>query len=101
MLFLIPQYGIMGVLIAAWIGFIVEIVILYFGVKNKFSFKVNLFKTVAAPMLMALLIITLEPWFGSEHPLLIHGTYLVFGVSLLAWAYRNELKVFQLSKIIK
>ncbi len=101
MLFLIPLYGIMGVLISTWIGYCVEVIILYFGIRNKFSFKVNLFKTLTAPMLMALLIVTIEPWLGSAHPLPAHAGYLAFGAGLLAWAYRNELKVIQLSKIIK
>ena len=101
MLFLIPIYGIMGVLISTWIGYCVEIIVLYFGIRSKFLFKVNLFKTVAAPMLMALVIVTLEPWLGSARPLLLHGAYLVYGVGLLVYAYRNELKVFQLTKIIK
>jgi O-antigen/teichoic acid export membrane protein len=101
MLFLIPRYGIMGVLLSTWIGYGIEAIVLYFGIRSKFLFKVNGFKTVIAPMLMALVIVILEPWFGSESPLLVHGAYLIFGVGLLAWGYRNELKVFQLSKIIK
>jgi O-antigen/teichoic acid export membrane protein len=101
MLFLIPRFGIMGVLMSTWIGYCVEVIVLYFGIKNRFRFQVNLFKTVAAPMLMAVLIVALEPWLGSQHPLLLHGGYLFCGVALLGWAYRNELKVIQLSKIIK
>jgi O-antigen/teichoic acid export membrane protein len=101
MLFLIPRYGIMGVLISTWVGYGVEVIVLYFGIKDKFLFQVNLFKTVVAPMLMAFVIVVLEPWLGMTRPLLVHGVYLIFGVALLVWAYRNELKVIQLSKIIK
>ena len=101
MLFLLPLYGIMGVLISTWIGYGVEVIVLYLGIRNKFLFKVNRFKTIAAPMLMALVIVALEPWFGLQYPFLVHSSYLVFGIGLLTWAYRNELNVFQLSKIIK
>jgi O-antigen/teichoic acid export membrane protein len=101
MLFLIPVYGIMGVLIATWTGYCVEVVILYFGVKNKFIFKVNMFKTIIAPVSMALIIVVVEPWIGEERPLVTHAIYLVLGVALLVWAYRNELKVITWSKIIK
>ncbi len=101
MLILIPLYGIMGVIISTWIGYGVEVTVLYFGVRRKFLFQVNMFKTVAAPLLMALLILVMEPWQGLKHPLLVHGTYLVFGLALLVWAYRNELRNISLSKMIK
>lgn len=101
MLWLLPLYGVMGVIIAAWIGYTVEVVILFLGIKNKFLFKMNVFKTVAAPSLMALVIAVLEPMWGSQYPMTIHAIYIVLGVGLLAWAYRNELKVFQWNKIIK
>lgn len=101
MLFLIPLYGIMGVLIATWIGYCVEVIVLYFGVRNKFIFKVNMFKTIIAPVLMAFLIVVIEPWIGDDKPMVAHAIYLVVGAALLTWAYRNELKVIGWSKIIK
>jgi len=101
MLIFIPLYGIMGVVISTWIGYGVEVTVLYVGIRSKFLFRVNKFKTIAAPLLMALLILIAEPWQGLEHPLLVHGGYVIFGVALLAWAYRNELGSISLSKIIK
>jgi len=101
MLVLIPLYGIMGVIISTWIGYGVEVTVLYFGIRSKFLFHVNKFKTVAAPLLMALLILVMEPWQGLEHPMLVHGAYLIFGLALLVWAYRNELRNISLSKMIK
>jgi len=100
MVLLIPRYGIMGLIIATWIGYSVEVVILYFGVKNKFILKVNMFKTIFAPLLMALLIVVLESWIGEERPLFTHTVYVVLATALLTWAYRNELKLISWSKII-
>jgi O-antigen/teichoic acid export membrane protein len=101
MIVLIPLYGIQGVIISTWIGYGVEVLILYFGVKNKFTIEFNVFKLVVAPLAMAGLVMTLEPWLGATMPYLVHGLYIVFAVLLLAWAYRHEINVFQLSKIIK
>lgn len=101
MIILLPLYGIWGVIIATWVGYIIEVAILYFGVKSKFTMEFNVFKLIVAPVMMAIIIIILEPWFGFDHSLLLHSGYIIFGLALLLWAYRNELKVFQLSKIIK
>ncbi len=101
MIILIPNYGIMGVIIATWVGYIVEIFILFVGVKNKISIQFNVFKLIVAPVAMALLILLAEPWLGGTHPLMIHGLYILIGIALLAWMYRNELNVFSFSKIIK
>lgn len=100
MLWLLPAYGVMGVIIATWIAYVVEVVILFLGIKDKFLIKVNVFKTVAAPLLMAALIAVLEPMWGVAYSWLIHSVYIVFGVGLLAWAYRNELKELELMKMI-
>ncbi|MBI1770585.1 MAG: lipopolysaccharide biosynthesis protein [Bacteroidetes bacterium] len=101
MLLLIPNYGIMGVIISTWISYFVEVAVLYFGIRRKFSFKVNIFKTFVAPLLMASLVTVAEPLFGIQNSLLTHGAYIIFGITVLAWGYRNEVKVFQLSKLIK
>ena len=101
MIFLIPSFGIFGAILATWIGYSVEVVFLFFGIRSKFKFEINIFKTVIAPLLMAVVIVVLEPTLGKEHPILIHGLYILVAIGLLAWAYRNEIKVLQWSKIIK
>jgi len=66
MILLIPRYGIQGVIIATWIGYVVEVLILYLGVKNKFEIHFNIFKLVIAPTVMALVIGIIESSASSE-----------------------------------
>lgn len=101
MVLLIPEYGIQGVIISTWLGYGVEILILYFGVKNKFEIQFNVFKLIIAPLVMAIVIAVVEPLIGQSQPLLVHGVYIILGLALLLWAYRNEVKLFQWSKLIK
>ncbi len=101
MVLLIPKYGVMGLIIATWIGYLVELVILYLGVRNKFENSFNALKLIIAPATLALVIVIFEPLFGSTFELLTHLGYLVIAGLLLAWAYRNELKVFDLGSILK
>jgi peptidoglycan biosynthesis protein MviN/MurJ (putative lipid II flippase) len=88
------MYGIMGLIIATWIGYCVEVVILYFGVRKKFEIRFNAFKLIVAPVSMALVIVILEPLMASKFELLTHLSYVIIAVMVLAWAYRNELKIF-------
>lgn len=101
MILLIPRYGIQGVIIATWIGYGVEIVTLYFGASKKFEIVFNVFKLVVAPAVLAIVIIILEPLLAKEQETLVHAGYILLGLALLTWAYRNEVKVFQWSKILK
>lgn len=101
MILLIPKYGVMGVIIATWIGYLVEVVILYLGVRNKFEIHFNALKLIVAPLLVALIILIFEPLFGNRLELLTHLGYVVIAGLVLMWAYRNELKVFDWSPFLK
>lgn len=101
MVVLIPAYGIMGLIIATWIGYSVEVVILYFGVRNKFEISFNAFKLIAAPLSMALVIVILEPLLSHKFELLIHLLYVVIAGLVLGWAYRNELKIFNWASLLR
>lgn len=93
MYLLIKQWGVYGVVVSGWISYTTEILILYFGIKDKFAFKLNAFKLILPPMSMALLIGVLEPLFGASHPYIVHGFYILFGGVLLLWAYWKEITV--------
>ena len=101
MVVLIPKYGVMGLIIATWIGYLVEVVILYFGIKNKFEIRFNALKLIVAPLTMSLIIVIFEPMFGHQFEFLTHLLYVVTAGLLLAWAYRNELKIFDWSSFLK
>jgi len=93
MIFLIPKYGIHGVIFSTWLSYIFEVVILYFGIRNRFDIQFNVFKLLLAPLTLAIIIGIVEPLFSNTYPFLIHGFYILVGATLLIWAYRNELKM--------
>lgn len=101
MVLLIPSLGIQGVIVSTWIGYSVELLVLFFGVRKKFAIQFNAFKLIIAPLLMAGVIIIAEPLVGDQYQLHLHAGYIAFGIGLLAWAYRNEVRQLEWSKIIK
>jgi O-antigen/teichoic acid export membrane protein len=101
MVVLIPRYGIMGLIIATWIGYMVEALILYFGIKNRFEINFNVYKLIIAPLILGVIIIIVEPLFGKKFEVASHLVYLVIGGFVLTVAYRNELKVFDWGSVLK
>lgn len=94
MVLLIPRYGIHGVLFSTWLSYVVEVLILYFGIRNRFEIRFNVFKLVVAPLAIAVIIGIMEPVFGRTHREVVHAAYVVIAGLLLLWAFRNELKIF-------
>src|SRR6185369_9819876 len=88
MVLLIPSLGIQGVIVSTWIGYSVELLVLFFGVRKKFAIQFNAFKLIIAPLLMAGVIIIAEPLVSDQYQLHLHAGYIAFGIGLLAWAYR-------------
>lgn len=101
MYLLIKQMGVYGVLISTVVSYVIEIFILYFGIRNKFTFKLNAFKLILAPVLMALMIGLLEPLWGASHSYLLHGFYVLVGGAILLWVYWNEIKSIDIFKIVR
>jgi O-antigen/teichoic acid export membrane protein len=101
MLILIPKFGIMGLIVSTWIGYSVEVITLYLGVKSKFEMWFNAFKLIAAPLLMTLVIIVFEPLTAGRLELLTHSFYVLIAGILLVRAYRNELKIFNWNSLIR
>jgi O-antigen/teichoic acid export membrane protein len=94
MILLVPGYGIHGVIMSTWISYGVEVLILYFGIKNRFIMRFNTFKLLVAPIALAVVIGIAEPILGKTFPFLLHLGYVSVAGFLLLWAYRNEVKVF-------
>ncbi len=90
---LIGRYGIYGVIVSTWLSYILEIFILYFGIRKKFTFKINFTKMAIAPLSLAVLILALEPLWGRQYQYWVHGFYVLIAFGLLAWAYQNEFKL--------
>jgi O-antigen/teichoic acid export membrane protein len=101
MFILINRFGVYGAIASTWISYLTEIVILYWGVKDKFVFKINTAKMIIAPVLLAMLIMVMEPLLGVDYPYGVHGFYILVTGGILAWVFRNEIKVFQFIKNFK
>jgi O-antigen/teichoic acid export membrane protein len=93
MLWLMPVLHIYGVIVASLASAAIEIVLLQQNIKSMFRFNYNFFKIVGAPMILFLLIVTLEPMLGQRYPYTIHSVYLIACGLLLWWAYRKEIQV--------
>jgi O-antigen/teichoic acid export membrane protein len=93
MLLLMPSLNVYGVVIASLVSSVLEIILLRFSIRDMFKFRFNFFKIVGAPMMLFLIIVTLEPIYGQTFPYLMHASYLVSCAGLLWWAYRKEIQL--------
>jgi O-antigen/teichoic acid export membrane protein len=98
---LMKHYNVYGVIAASLISAILEIVLLRFNIKMKFTFRYNVFKILIAPFILFLMVIGLEPLFGVQFSLQLHAFYVLCCVILLWWTYRRELKLIDPFKIIR
>jgi len=100
-LLLIKPYGIYGIIAATLMSSLIEIVVLRYVVRDKFNFQYNIFKITIAPLVLFVIVLFLEPMWAKEFPLLIHAAYVVIAGGFLLWVYRNELKLLNLTKLIR
>jgi O-antigen/teichoic acid export membrane protein len=98
---LMTRFGLYGVIAASIVAAIVEIILLRFNIGSYFLFSYNRFKILVAPIFLFLLIILLEPVYGTEYGLPLHLLYVVACFLMLWWVYRNELKLINPLKIIR
>lgn len=91
MVMLLRKLGVYSVIIASLVSAVVEIIMLRIKLKGLFALRFNIFKIVGAPLILFLLIVTLEPWLGDTHAFGLHLFYFLGCSVLLWWAYRNEL----------
>jgi O-antigen/teichoic acid export membrane protein len=90
---LVKEYGIYGVIAASLISAVIEICLLYYNLRKKFSFHYNALKLVIVPLIIFIMIVGLEPVFGQSIPNIIHLVYVLITVGLLWWLYRNEIRL--------
>jgi hypothetical protein len=88
-------YGLLAIIAATLITYLIEILLLYIGIRNIFKIKLNNFKMIFAPMTIALLILTGETIIRTLNLSYtwIHPIYIFVSVILLIWFYRNELLI--------
>lgn len=101
MLILIKHYGVMGVVLAGMMSQVVEMILLYRQVKDRFLFHFNVVKVVVAPLVVFIVILLLELILPKDFRIGAHVSYLLLCFLLLVWVYRNELKQIDLNRIIK
>jgi O-antigen/teichoic acid export membrane protein len=98
---LVTKYQLYGLVIASVLSAVIEIFLLKYVIRNKFAFRFNFYKIVGAPLFLFLLIVILEPVYGSVQPYLLHSFYLVACIAMLWWVYRNDIKLIDPSKLIR
>jgi len=96
---LVREFEIYGIIAATLISSVVEIFILRQGLKEKFSFQYNIFKLIIAPAVLVIAVLLLEPFLAKNFRLPLHLFYMAVAGGFLFWAYRNELKLINFSKI--
>ena len=90
---LVERIGLYGVIIASLTSGLIEVILLYLGIRGRFTFRFNVFKILVVPLVFLITVLVLEPFFGSQEPVLLHGFYVIACLSLLGWVYRRELKM--------
>lgn len=100
MLLLIRKFEIYGVVASTLISAALEILLLRFVLRERFNFQFNIFKIVIAPLMLLTVVLFLEPLLGKDFAWELHLFYLVVTVGFLLWVYRNELKLFNFTKIL-
>lgn len=101
LILLIIKWQVMGVIISSAVAYAVDLVLLWRFLKKDYTMHFNPFKLILGPLLIIFLIVLIEPFFGNANPILVHGLY-GFACSLLLWfAYRNEIKLINISKIFR
>ena len=100
---LVQQWGVWGAIVSTLLSYVVEIGVLYMGMRKKFEFRMNVLKLLVAPLVVGSVVLFCEPLWGTSYPWVVHGMYLFVAGVVLVWAYRNELKVMGFSpfKIVK
>ncbi|MFN5168683.1 MAG: oligosaccharide flippase family protein [Cyclobacteriaceae bacterium] len=90
----IPRWGVQGAIFATLFSYTLEVTILYFVIRPRFTFRLNSFKILWAPLMVAAFILVGELLTGTISSSIIHGGYVLVAVALLGWVYRNELKMY-------
>jgi O-antigen/teichoic acid export membrane protein len=98
---LVREYEIYGIVAASVLSAILEILLLKYTIRERFVFKFNFYKIVGAPLLLFLMIVILEPMYGSTNPYVLHSFYLLACLMMLWWIYRNDIKLIDPRKIIR
>jgi O-antigen/teichoic acid export membrane protein len=101
MIWMISKWQLFGVIISSLLVHAVEVVLLWYYLRNDYEMRFNVFKLMIAPVMLLLIVMFAEPLIGLSYPLLTHMGYCVLCAGLLWFAYRNEIRVLDPFKIVK
>lgn len=91
MMILIKRFEISGVIFAGAIAAFAEIVLLRYGLGEKFVFRFNPLKILFSPLILFLFIVCFEPFVLVDYPVLKHCIYFLFCALILSGLYKNEI----------
>lgn len=98
----VPVLGLYGVVIASAGALIVEILLLFFGSRNRFTFAyLNSYKLIVLPVIFGMIILLAELLHLPVSLHLLHAMYIVLGLLLLLWVYRNEFRLIDPMRLIR
>ncbi len=93
MFLLIREFGIYGVILSSLLAFCIEVLLLYLNGNKKLAYNFNIFKMLVAPVALAVFIFIVEFSIGNIYPFFVHAFYVGLCVTLIAWAFRNEMQL--------
>jgi O-antigen/teichoic acid export membrane protein len=101
MIVLVIKWQIFGVIVSSACTYGIEIILLWYYLKEDYVMKFNAFKLMIGPLLLFLMIVLIEPSVPVQYLSVVHVAYGLVCAVLLWFAYRNELKLITPSKIFK
>lgn len=90
----IPEWNVQGAMFATIVSYGVEVIVLFLVIRHRFSFRLNAFKLVWAPLIVGSVIVVGEKLVSGLPTWITHAGYAVVAIVLLFWVYRNELRVY-------
>jgi O-antigen/teichoic acid export membrane protein len=99
MILLILQWQIYGVVLSSAVTYCIEIVLLWYYLKEDYTMKFNLFKLMIGPLSLFFMIVLIEPQISVAYVTAAHIGYSLVCAILLWFLYRNEIKLMRLSTL--
>lgn len=101
MILLIQQFGIYGVIMATILVFAFELILLWKYLEEYYQMKFNFFKLIGVPYLMIFAILTTEWTLPADLAIFARAGYCAVTFMLLIVAYRKEIRMLNLFKMIR
>jgi O-antigen/teichoic acid export membrane protein len=98
----VPVWDLYGVVLASAAALVVEILLLFFGSRNRFAFaNLNSYKLIILPVIFGAVILLAELLHLPVRLHLLHLVYIVLGLLLLFWVYRKEFRLIDPMRLIR